>query len=232
MLSLVQTTYKCKYCGKDFARENTLMSHMCEQKRRFIGKDDKQNRIAYQSWLIFRRLSIANVKHDKPYEEFIKNSYYTGFMQLSKYMIDLNLSDCEDFVKYLITNSVKMRDWTKTFVLHTYIKEKLRNESVDRAVERSLLHIKEWSEAAGTNWQDYFVVVPTAQFVHDFKMGRLSPWCLFATDQGSRLVDRLEDGQVEDLVNFIEPQSWKARILRQAEDARWVQALFNKAEIK
>jgi hypothetical protein len=231
MLSLVQMTYKCKYCGKDFVREATLMSHMCEQKRRIICKDDKLNRIAYQSWLIFRRLSIANVKHDKPYEDFTKNTYFTGFMKLSKYMIDIKLSDTTEFVKYLITNSVKMTDWTKTFVLETFVKERLRNESVDRAIERSIIHIKEWSEIAGVEWTHYFQDVPTPQFVHDFKMGRISPWCLFATDQGSRLVDRLEPGQVEELVRFIEPQAWRARILRHAKDAQWVQEVFNKAEI-
>lgn len=232
MLSLVQTTYKCKHCNKDFARESTLMSHMCEQKRRIAGKDDKQNRIAYQSWLIFRRMSIANVKHDKPYEEFVKNTYYTSFMKLSKHMIDLNLSDPEDFVKYLIKNSVKIYDWTKRFVYDTYVKEKLKSESVDRAIERSILHIRAWSESVGREWQDYFVTVPTVQFVQDFKMGRISPWCLFATDQGSRLVDRLEPGQVDDLVTFIEPQAWRARVLRFPEDAHWVQDVFNQAEIK
>jgi len=224
-------TFKCKYCSKDFARENTLMSHMCEQKRRMICKDDKQNRIAYQSWLIFRRISIANVKTDKPYSDFATNTYFIGFMKLSKYMIDLNMSDTEDFVRYLIKNSIKMRDWTKTFVLDEYVKQKLRTETADRAIERTILHIQEWSESVNKDWREYFKTVPPAQFVHDFKLGRLSPWCLFATDQGSRLVDRLEPGQVEDLVKFVEPQSWRARMLRDPAERDWVQKVFNEAEI-
>ena len=231
ILFQAQMTYKCKYCNKEFVRETTLMSHMCEQKRRIICKDDKQNRIAYQSWLIFRRLSIANVKKDKPYEDFANNMYFTGFMKLSKYMIDLNLPDTEDFVKYLITNSVKMSNWTKTFVLDEYVKHKLRTETPDRAIERTILHIQSWAEDAGQDWRKYFLLVPTVQFVHDFKLGRISPWCLFATDQGSRLVDRLEPGQVEDLIKFVEPQSWRARMLREPAEKAWVQKVFNEAEI-
>lgn len=231
MLSLVQMTYKCKYCNKDFVKETTLMAHMCEKKRRYLAKDDKQNRIAYQSWLLWRRLSMANVKHDKPYDDFMNNSLFTGFMKLAKHMIDLNLEKPEEFVKFIVLHSVKMHDWTKIFVHESFVQEKLKNETVDRAIERSLLNMKEWAEKSGYNWQEYFARVSTVEAVQDIKMGRLSPWCTFATDQGSRLIDRLEPGQVQALIDFLNPQSWKVKVKRQQEDADWVQEVFNKAEI-
>ncbi len=208
------------------------MSHMCERKRRFLAKDDKQNRIAYQSWLLYRQLSMANVKKDKPYEDFMNNSLFTGFMKLAKYMIDLNLEKPEEFVKFIVLHSVKMHDWTKTFVYEEFIREKIKNETPDRAIERSLLNMKEWAERTGNNWQHYFTDISTVDAVQDIKMGRLSPWCTFATDQGSRLIDRLEPGQIQALIDFLNPQAWKVKIKRQQEDADWVQEVFNKAEIK
>lgn len=223
-------TYKCKFCRKEFARENTLSSHMCEPKRRIAAKDDKQNRIAYMSWLQFRQYTIANTKKDKPYEDFADSRYYTSFMKLSKYMIDLKL-DCNDFVKFLLKHSVKINDWTKNFVHEEYIRDKLKSETVDRAVERSILHMKTWAENTGNSWQEYFIKVPPAQAIHDFKTGRLSPWCTFATDQGSRLIDRLEPGQVVDLIEFLDAKPWRARVKRQAADAAWVQEVFNQAGI-
>jgi hypothetical protein len=42
----------------------------------------------------------------------------------------------------------------------------------------------------------------------------------------------LEPGQVQELIDFLNPQAWKARIKRQQEDADWVQEVFNKAEIQ
>lgn len=232
MLSLVQMTYKCKYCKKDFARESTLVSHLCEPKRRFLAKDDKQNRIAYQSWLLFRRLTIANVKHDKPYEEFIANKYYTDFMKLAQHIIDLNLDDPEGFVKFIIMNSVKIGDWRKAVVYETYIKDRTKKETIERAIERSLLNMKAWAEKTSNNWQDYFQTVSTPEAVQDIRMGRISPWCTFATDQGSRLIDRLEPGQVQQLVEYIEPEKWRIKVKRHQKDAEWVQQVFNQAEIK
>jgi hypothetical protein len=79
---------------------------------------------------------------------------------------------------------------------------------------------------------EYFARVSTSEAVQDIRMGRISPWCTFATDQGSRLIDRLEPGQVQTLIDYIEPLSWKARVKRQQGDADWVQEVFNKAEIK
>ena len=225
-------SFECKYCKKKFVKETTLMSHMCEQKRRNLAKDDKQNRIAYQLWLQYRRLSMANVKHDKPYEEFAENKYFTGFMKLAKRIIDLNIKPPEDFLKFIVMNSVKMHDWCKDFVYEEYIKNMLKNESVDRAVERSILHMKEWAESTGNSWQDYFVKVPTTLAMNDIRMGRISPWCTFATDQGSRLIDRMDESQVVNLVEYLEPKSWKVRVKRHAKDASWIQDVFNKAEIQ
>ena len=224
-------TYKCKYCKKDFVRETTLMSHLCQKKRRMMDKDNKQNRIAYQSWLIFRKLSIANVKNDKPYDDFIDNRYYTDFMKLAKHIIDLNLDKPDEFVKFIIMQSIKMNDWCKDLVYEKYIKDRTKKETIERAIERSLLNMEAWAEKTGNNWCEYFVKVSTSDAVQDIRMGRISPWCTFATDQGSRLIDRLEPGQQQVLIDYLEPLSWRAKVKRQQNDADEVQKVFNKAGI-
>jgi len=225
-------TYKCKFCNKDFVRETTLMSHLCEKKRRMMDKDQKQNRIAYQSWLIYRKMIIANVKHDKPYEDFISDRYYLDFMKVSKHIIDLNLDKPEEFVRFVLKNAVKIDDWCKAVVYETYVKDRTNIETVERVIVSCLLNMKAWAEKTGNSWSEYFALVNTVDAVQDIRMGRISPWCTFATDQGSRLIDRFEPGQVQTLIDYIEPLSWKARVKRQQGDADWVQEVFNKAEIK
>jgi hypothetical protein len=231
MLSLVPMTYKCRYCNKDFVRETTLISHMCDKKRRMFDKDQKQNRIAYQSWLIYRKMIISNVKHDKPYEDFITDRYYLDFMKVAKRIIDLNLDKPEEFVKFVLSNGVKIDDWCKDIVYETYVKHRTKNETVERAIERSLLNMKAWAEKHGNEWYEYFIKVSTSEAVQDIRMGRISPWCNFATDQGSRLIDRLEPGQQQVLIDYIDPIPWRAKIKREKVHAEWVQEVFNKAGI-
>jgi hypothetical protein len=197
-----------------------------------MDKDCKQNRIAYQSWLIYRKMIIANVKHDKPYEDFINDRYYLDFMKVSKHIIDLNLDKPEEFVRFVLKNAIKIDDWCKAVIYEAYVKDRTKKETVERAIERSLLNMKAWAEKTGYSWCEYFVKVSTVDAVQDIRMGRISPWCTFATDQGSRLIDRFAPGQVQTLIDYIEPLSWKARVKRQQGDADWVQEVFNKAEIK
>jgi hypothetical protein len=196
------------------------------------AKDDKQNRIAYQSWLIYRKMMIANVKHDKPYDDFINDRYYMSFMKLAKHIIDLNLDKPEEFVKFILKNSVKIDDWCKAVVYETYVKDRTKKETVERAIERSVLNMKAWAEKTGLHWEDYFQYVSTPEAVQDIRMGRISPWCTFATDQGSRLIDRFEPGQIQQLIDYIEPQSWRVKVKRQQQDADWVQQVFNEARIQ
>jgi len=92
--------------------------------------------------------------------------------------------------------------------------------------------MKAWAERTGFEWEDYFQKVNTPDAVQDIRMGRISPWCNFATDQGSKLIDRFEPGQIQQLIEYINPQSWRVKIKRQQQDADWVQQVFNEARIK
>ena len=192
-------TYKCKFCNKEFVRESTLVSHMCEKKRRKSEENNKQNRIAFQAWLLFRKITTHS-KKEETYDQFIDGRYYVDFMKLSKHIIDLNIDDPNEFVKFLLNNNVKINDWTKAIVYETYIKDKTKKETVERAVERSIINMKKWADKTGNKWKEYFIKVSTIDAVQDIRMGRISPWCTFATDQGSRLIDRLEPGQIQQLV--------------------------------
>ena len=175
---------------------------------------------------------VTNAKHDKPYDDFINDRYYMSFMKLAKHIIDLNLDKPEEFVKFILKNSVKIDDWCKAVVYETYVKDRTKKETVERAIERSVLNMKAWAEKTGFDWENYFQQVSTPEAVQDIRMGRISPWCTFATDQGSRLIDRFEPGQVQQLIEYIEPQSWRVKVKRQQQDADWVQQVFNEARIQ
>lgn len=225
-------TYKCKYCLRDFVRENTLITHSCEIKRRAMEKDNKQNRIAYSSWLLWLTYIMSKSKKNKSYDDFISNRYFTGFMKLAKFIIDLNMDEGKTYVEYISMKSLPMSAWTKDSTYESFIKEKVKKEPVERAIERSILNMKIWAERTGYEYTDYFSKVNTPDAVQDIRMGRISPWCTFATDQGSKLIDRLEPMQIQSLIEYIEPKSWRAKIIRQRQDSKWVQDIFNKAEIK
>ena len=50
--------YKCQYCSKSFKKENTLAVHLCEQKRRFMQKDEKHVQLGFRSYQLFYKIAI------------------------------------------------------------------------------------------------------------------------------------------------------------------------------
>lgn len=142
------------------------------------------------------------------------------------------MDEGKTYVEYISMKSLPMSAWTKDSTYESFIKEKVKKEPVERAIERSILNMKIWAERTGHEYTDYFSKVNTPDAVQDIRMGRISPWCTFATDQGSKLIDRLEPMQIQSLIEYIEPKSWRAKIIRQRQDSKWVQDIFNKAEIK
>jgi hypothetical protein len=42
----------------------------------------------------------------------------------------------------------------------------------------------------------------------------------------------MDETEVVSLVEYLEPKSWKVRVKRHAQDASWVQEVFNDAEIR
>ena len=42
--------YQCEHCGKEFTRERTLIVHVCEQKRRYMQRDEKGVQVGYLAY--------------------------------------------------------------------------------------------------------------------------------------------------------------------------------------
>ena len=78
------TDYSCEFCNAKFARERTILSHICETKSRWLNKDQQSNRIAFQVFTIFYAKHTSS-KHPKTYLEFIKSPYYMAFIKFANY---------------------------------------------------------------------------------------------------------------------------------------------------
>lgn len=224
--------FECKYCKSAFVRESTLFSHACERKRRMMAEGDKVNRLGFNIWLKFYKFCSPQLKKIKTYENFIDSSHFTGFIKFARHVIDLNPHSVEDFADFVIRNSIKLDDWCKIWVYESWIREVNKKESADRALERSVLLMKTWSEETNEPWTDFFVSVNTNKAVHWIKTGRISPWIIYTTSAGQSLINRLSEEQIGLIVEYIEPKFWQFKVARLKEDATWVQTVFNQSGIK
>ena len=84
-------SFECQFCKKSFKREKTISVHLCEQKRRWINRDEKYVRLGFLAYNRFYEITQGATK-PKTYEHFAKSNYYTGFTRFGKHTITFLLS--------------------------------------------------------------------------------------------------------------------------------------------
>lgn len=223
--------FACQYCDKEFKREKTLAVHMCEPKRRHMVQNDRHVRLAFRAYQRFYEKSM-NAKRAKTYTEFAKSNYYIAFVRFGKHLIDLNAIDPERFIDFLLQMGVRLDDWCKDTVYEEYVRDLTRKESVDRAVERNVLLMQQWGIETGETWTKFFDKVNTQRAVQLIKTGRISPWIIYGCDGAQTLLDRMNDEQIKMVAEYIDPTYWRKRLIKQADDARWIQSVFDSAGVQ
>lgn len=224
---MTDTIYQCRWCSKSFTRERTLSSHMCEKKRRWMISDEPASRIAFQVWLDFMRHVSPHTKKAKAIEDFIRSPDYVGFVRFANYLIELKPVDSDQFIRWLFKMNVRLQDWQKAGTYSLYIQESSKRETAERAVERTLLSIKAWSEENEIPWQEFFDRVPAVTAMNMIAMGRISPWVLYSSSQAQAMLERMEPGQLEVVARSIDTEWWIKTTKKHQEQMRWINDLLS-----
>ena len=222
-------SFKCQYCQSEFKSEKTIMVHICEPKRRWTNKDEKYSRLAFHAFNRFYEITQAVGKKD--FEDFAKSKFYLGFTKFGKHIININAINPEDFVDFVIQNSVKLDKWCSDSVYETYVQELNRKESADRAVERSILLMQKWSDEYERPFNQFFKEVSKPLAIHYIKSGRISPWVIFNCDNGAELIDSFSDHELNIINEYLEPAFWTRKFNARVEDVQFVKMILKKAGV-
>jgi hypothetical protein len=214
--------YQCKFCSKSFTRERTLSSHMCEKKRRWMNKDDPAGRIGFSVWTDFMKYVSPNTKKVKTVDDFIRSPDYIGFVKFANYLIELRPFESDKFIHWLFKMGVRLGDWQKPGTYQLYVQDAAKKETADRALERTILSMREWGEATGNNWQEFFNKIAPASAMNMVVMGRLSPWIIYSTNAAQALLDRMEPGQIDTVAKHVDTGWWIKKLKNNPEEVNWI----------
>lgn len=222
--------FKCEYCKKEFKKENTLAVHMCERKRRYMQQSDKHVQLAFRAYQLFYKIG-TNSKKEKSYDEFAASTYYTAFVKYGLYCTELKIDDIPSYTTWLLKNQIKLDKWTSDRNFNAWLKHRLKTESVDRAVERTVILLQEWAKANNKSWNRYFEEVAPNLAVFHICSGKISPWILYSSDKAQLLLDRLSPEQLEMIAEYIDPYFWQRHIKKNNDDLNWVEDILKEAQL-
>jgi len=207
MLKLMTQPYECPHCNNKFTKEKTLVVHMCEQKRRHLARTDKHVQAGYQAYVKFYQL-VQKFDGIKTYDDFAHSPYYNAFVKFGSFIHNVNPLYPDQYIDYVVTSGVKLDHWCRDGLYELYVVHLIKTETVETALQRSIGHMMTWAEENKSQWNHYFRYVSVNRAVYDVKDGKISPWVLFNSITGKKLLSNFNDEQLSAVGTIIDPQFW------------------------
>ena len=217
--------HSCEFCKAKFVRESTLMTHICETKRRWLNKDLQGNRVAFQVFVQFYQKNSAS-KKPKTYEDFIKSVYYTAFTKFGNYCVSINAINIPRFSDWLIKNQIRIDTWCTDSIYTKYLIEHLRSEDALDAIHRSVETTIKLASDEGIQPKDVLRYVNGNKLCQYIANGKLSPWILYQSNSGVEFLDTLNETQVKMVLDYINPEQWAIKFKREPENVKQVKELL------
>ena len=229
--SKLQTlNYKCEHCGKLFAKEKTLVVHVCEQKRRHLGKNERHVQMGLLTFQRFYTLTQKS-KQAKTFDEFATSSFYTAFVKFGSFLVNTAPIYPERFIDFVIKSGVKLDHWCRDELYEKYISELIKIEPADGAIQRTIKTMIEWGEANNAPWEHYFQYANLNRTTHDIKEGLVSPWLVLNSKSGKEMLKRMNDEQLSIVGPVIDPSYWSRKFKSLPADVELVKEVIKEAKI-
>lgn len=224
------SSFKCEYCEKEFVKEKTLAVHVCEQKRRYLAKNEKHVQMGLMTYQKFYEFTQKG-RTTKTFDEFAKSPYYTAFIKFGSFMVNTAPIYPELFVEYVVKSGVKLDHWCRDELYEKYIADLIKKEPADGAIQRTIQTMMDWADNQEAPWEHYFKYVNLNRATHDIREGLVSPWILLNTKSGKEMLQRMNDEQLEIVGPMIDPKFWMARFKAVPADTELVKDVIHEARI-
>jgi len=224
-------SYECQYCHKSFRKEITLSSHVCESKRRFQQEREIGVQWGLQAYLKFYQ-SSQTISQPRSYKDFVGSSYYTAFVKFGRHCHDIHCVNFNSYIQWLLKNNKKLDSWCKESFYSEWLFDYLRKESAKDALERSLKTIIDFMHDHPeylNGYKDYFRLVNENRICYHIVTGRISAWAVYNCESGQDFLSRLNDDQVTQIINFIDPDFWKSKFRDCPQDVDLARQVFELA---
>jgi hypothetical protein len=226
----MELNYKCEHCGKLFAKEKTLFVHICEQKRRYLAKDEKHVQMGLLTFQKFYDIT-QRAKQPKTFDDFASSPFYTAFVKFGSFMVNTAPIYPEKFIEFVIKSGIKLDHWCRDELYEKYVGELIKIEPADGAIQRTIQTMMDWGEKNNAQWEHYFAYVNLNRATHDIKEGLISPWILLNSRSGKEMLQRMNDEQLEIISPMIDPQHWIKRFKALPADTELVKDVIKEAKI-
>ncbi len=220
----------CKYCGKEFRRESTLLAHQCEPKRRWLQEKETGVQFGLRAYLHFYETMQGSAKN-KSYKDFVTSSYYSAFVKFGQYIVQIRAVNPHAYIDWTIKNVKKLDQWTKEIHYETFLYEYLRKEHPNDALDRSFSEMQKWADSVEKPFNTIFAEGGFNKVCNMITNGRISPWIIYNCDSGVEFLSKLSDIQVKLVYKYIDPDFWQQKFKNYVADTEFIKLVLLEAKV-
>lgn len=222
------TTYKCRYCEKDFQRESTLAVHVCEPKRRWQEQNETGVQIGLQAYLRFYEITQGSARL-KSFDDFARSSYYRAFVKFGRHCVAIRAVNVPRFIDWVIKQNKKIDHWCRDSIYSEYLSEYLRVENVNDAMARAIEQSIKWAEETTHPAHDYLRYGNQNVICYAISTGRISPWVLYNCDSGQEFLSGINQEQLAMIWSMIDADFWNKKFNDYPADQEYAKDILRKA---
>lgn len=224
----ISSEFTCDFCSKSFQREEALLKHACERKRRWQDKDLQANRIGFQVWLEFYAKNIPT-KKSRTYLDFVKSSYYLAFVKFGNYCVDIKAINVMRFADWLMNNKVRVDNWCSDTNYNKFLIDYVKDEDPLDAIARSIETTMDMAKFAEIETKDCLRYANRNRLAQAIVNGKISPWMLYHSASGIEFLEGLDEMQSKMIMDYINPEKWAVKFKRCKDEVRQVKELLKDA---
>lgn len=221
-------SFECEFCGKSFARESTIVAHMCEPKRRRAEQHERGVQIGLQAYLQFYKLMNKSGKV-RTFDDFAASPYYRAFVKFGRYCVDTHVINPARMIDWLLKNNKKIDQWCSDRVYTEYLIYYLQAESVADALARSVEYSIDWAENHNARPQDCLRYGSTNGICYAISTGRISPWVIYNSESGQQFLTQLSTEQLHIVWPYINSDTWQSKFADTPEDLNYAKEILKQA---
>jgi hypothetical protein len=233
MTSQLKPSYKCRYCDKEFRKESSLAVHLCEQKRRWQEEKETGVQFGLQAYLRFYELTQGSAKM-KSYADFVASPYYRAFVKFGRHIVGIRAVNPRMFIDWVIKENKKLDHWTHEKVYLEYLRNYMRKEAVQDALERALKEMQDYADEHQefkNGFNDYFRFGNPNRICYHISTGRISPWIVYNCDSGVEFLSNLSEEQIGIVMPWIDPEYWQRKFKDYVADTEWIKEILKEAKL-
>ena len=229
-LLMTKPRFICQYCNHEYSRSSTLLTHVCEKKRRALAQHEKHVVLGFEAYSKFIKQNQSR-KVELVYSDFCKSPYYNGFVKFGSFVSNVKPLYPFKFIEYVIRSGVKLDHWCRDDLYDKYVVDLIRTENVETALERSINHMLAWADTNNSSWNNYFSYVSLSRATYDIKDGKISPWIVLNSPTGKDLLKKMNDEQLTAISAVIDPQFWVSKFRKLPKDVAMVKQVIQESNL-